>query len=230
MSEHGERLKRFITENYGSLSEFAVLLGVDKSEISRCIKNESYPRGIRLKQFLDLGLSINWYLNCIGDMYAQNAKGQELFKKSLEDKERRSPQVNRLHKWLLNNYETVENFCHLWKIDQFIIFEIFLKNKIPNSQILLLFEEAGCNIKWIIHGEGFIYAENICGHLFRLNSYNDNHRIWQFIHEDRLEELKNLSKEELYKLILFTNVEVEKYDGILNEIQKYIDLFGHNGD
>ncbi len=76
--EIGQRLKEFVGQNFGSLSEFAAVLGVHPSSFqSTYLKGRSIPGGELLAKLAELGCDIEWLLT--GKARVQQPQAAKLF-------------------------------------------------------------------------------------------------------------------------------------------------------
>ena len=226
--DSGKRLKQFISLNFDSIGHFAESIGINGSAVSRYIANKSCPGyNIQCKLY-EIGLSIHWYISGSGSMFASNDKGVELQKSWLNASGESDSPFSRIKTWICENYDTIENFSSLWKEENSNLVELLYEQQLPGRDLLDVLEKAGCNISWISTGEGSSYADNNSGLLLNISKNRGNLDVWSYLNTGIIEKIKNLTKNELYRIILFGYNNFDNIYEILNEInQHFSTIDGH---
>lgn len=80
--ELGDRLRLFITHNWGTLNNFMFELRVNSASLHKYLKGTGNPSLPFLKQLHSAGCSIDWLLTGEGEMYNDTPAGQTLREKS----------------------------------------------------------------------------------------------------------------------------------------------------
>jgi hypothetical protein len=171
----GNRLLIFIRTNYNTQKSFAELLKIQESNLSRYIKKNTCPNIKMLNKFFNAGLSLDWLITGTGTMFADNTVGISLLLKLLFNENYIfSEFITRLESWILDNFESIDNFCEFNSIDKFYLTDIFIKNEIPGSNFVNLIENAGCNYKWVYSGTGSKYNTSPAGKILKLKEFSLN--------------------------------------------------------
>ncbi len=198
MLTFGDRLNKFIQQNFGSNIRFAEIVGVKFTSVSRYIYNKSMPGGEMLSKFYESGLSIDWLISGNGSMYSINSEGRKLKMKYQESKEIPTTPFGRLKYWINDNYRSLENYCMILNIDADILTNILYDDMIPDSGLITTIRKSGCNIQWLVSGSGDEYENNPAGVLLKMKK-----------HENYDEEKTNEEKQKL-----LNKLEVSKKDDL----------------
>lgn len=84
-STFSERFEKFYSSTGLSKGDFAELLDIPGSQLSRYLNNNQVPQEEKLKNIAKAGCNLHWLLTGEGDMFAKNAAGEKLRSKWKED-------------------------------------------------------------------------------------------------------------------------------------------------
>jgi len=175
-----ERLRFFVENNFNSTRIFCELSGIDKSQICRYISGNMQPSASILQKLYLIGLNINWLLSGNGSIFADNPKGNEL-KAKHEDKysdDTIKEVKERVKQWISDNFTSLESFIEKNKLSPENLLNELESTSLPTPGFMLCLSKAGCNIDWIMNGEGKVYSNNDEGFVLqtkkRISSENIN--------------------------------------------------------
>ncbi|TAL67834.1 MAG: XRE family transcriptional regulator [Bacteroidetes bacterium] len=169
----GIRIKLFIQTCYQSQLFFAKLVNLDPTYLNRIINNRLNPGVDILSRFNSAGVSLDWLLNGSGSMYSTNSLGEKL-KNMVSDSSNITQNTTnkRVISWISENYDNLENFCNIFKIDLQKSHSIIYESAMPDSEYLEILNEAGCNIKWLHTGQGSRFENNPAGTILKMKNKN----------------------------------------------------------
>ncbi|MDA3844211.1 MAG: hypothetical protein PF588_07590, partial [Candidatus Kapabacteria bacterium] len=149
---------------------FANSIGMFANNVYRYINSNTTPSYDKLIKFQEAGLSIDWLVSGVGDMFADNSKGMELKEKyeSLESNESRKP-FDRLKKWIARNYGSLQDFSIIMNTDYREAHDILYDEFFMAPEFIKLLDRAGCNIDWVLTDEGSEYSNSPVGHILKEN-------------------------------------------------------------
>lgn len=173
-----QRLKLFVDTNYSKPTEFAEFIGVKYLSLYRYINGINYPSSEILHLFKKGGLSIEWLIDGSGSMYARNSKGLELLEKTKTNiqSEKIHP-YQRIKSWIEENYGSFKNFSLAMDIDYTDLGHTLYDHVVPEADFDKMLDKAGCNVDWVLSGEGSMYAKNPLGEILqskKLSSHSDD--------------------------------------------------------
>lgn len=169
----GQRLRLFVEKNYSTQKEFSDLIGINESSLYRYFTGSNQPTIETLSKFKKAGLSIEWLVDGSGTMYARNSKGMELLEKiGYKDKTEKTHPYERIHSWIDENYGSIRNFSIILDLDFEDLCRTFFDKVIPDTNFADTLENAGCNIDWVLTGEGSMYAANPLGEILQSKKFS----------------------------------------------------------
>jgi transcriptional regulator with XRE-family HTH domain len=167
----GERITLFIESCYQTQTKYAELVKLNPSSLNRYVRNKCAPTLDILEKFKSTGMSIDWLIDGKGSMFAQSEEGDKLkdkyhISKSLNSNP--SKLLNRLKTWIFENYENLDNLCQVFQADYLSLSNVIFSKTIPDTTFFSIMEEAGCNMNWIIKGEGDCYNDTFTGMILKI--------------------------------------------------------------
>lgn len=209
----GQRLKKFISERYGSQKIFADVTGISRVNLSKYIYGTSSPNANTLAKFKEAGLSIDWLIDGSGSMLILE-EANEIPKGN--QAETINLPFDRLKGWIEENYGTVGEYALAINYDLFILENILKHELFPDPDFITLVKKSGCNTDWLVTGTGSHFADNHTGNLLRLRKEN-------FLPENSdtygidIEKIRNLAFQDFYEFIKSTvAIELDKRKGNQN--------------
>lgn len=169
----GERIEFFIEICYGNKRNFAEILGVRYSTLSKYISGSVTLSINELTLLKKSGMSLNWLIDGEGPMFANNKNGVTLRKRiSNEEIELNRPN-GRIKYWIKQNYETLENFAVALNLDFDEIYNVLYHDMVMSVSFINILKKAGCNMNWVLTGEGTKFENNPTGIIL---NYEDEKR------------------------------------------------------
>ncbi|PKL77949.1 MAG: hypothetical protein CVV25_13125 [Ignavibacteriae bacterium HGW-Ignavibacteriae-4] len=139
---------------------FAKILGISQSSLNDYISGRSDIKMIT-RILSEKGYSIDWLYTGLGNMYFQPEEFENTFE--IASSFDVDAQKSRIIEWIKYNYNSIENF----KIERDIIdkdlTDSLYNDEVIDHELLIKLENAGCNLKWTIDGNGSQYTENRVG-------------------------------------------------------------------
>lgn len=164
----GERLKIFIDICYPNQVNFADYCKINSNLITRYITHRNVPHVDTLQVFFEAGVSIDWLLSGSGSMFANNKTGNHLRQKYLQgDFSAMDTNISRVQQWIEINYTSLQNFSLTMDYDYIALSQFFENRQILDLKFSNLLIKAGCNLNWILTGNGDMFANNLCGDMLR---------------------------------------------------------------
>lgn len=174
----GKRLDLFTRCCYQSQNHYANYLGISRSYLNRIITNKINTGTDILSKLISSGVSVNWLLEGKGSMFAHNTTGINLKNKIIFSGYENGCFFSvRLLSWICENYDNLERFCNLLKIDFVKYYSIIFEASIPDTEFINIFRKAGCSISWLYSGSGSRYYNNPAGTILKFRNQNKNNSV-----------------------------------------------------
>ena len=212
----GQRLRRFIDRLYGSQKIFAKVVGISRPVLNRYIQGQNQPGADCLAKFQEAGLSIDWLLNGNGKMLNDNSS---LVKELNESDNYNMLPQSRLKKWILDNFDSLENYAFLINYDLRVLENILNIDYLPDVDFINLVAQSGCSILWLSTGEGEQYENNYLGMILKMRKENPDKYVKDEIKID-MRKVNDLSTSQFYEAIkLMVQEQLARNNGDKNELE-----------
>lgn len=200
-----ERLQKAVSIKFNSQKEFAEIIGIIESNLSRYLSDGRQPNINILTKILYAGISLDWLLSGQGSMFVDicneipQENDREMVYKDLPH--------DRMKKWIDKNYGSLKNFTLMMNLDFYYINKMISDNVLLDIDLLSALRTAGCNIDWLATGKGSEYEDNPIGTLLKLKTSEINETIVENENIDLKQLLKNkdfskLTQKAIMQLIL----------------------------
>jgi hypothetical protein len=108
--------------------------------------------------------------------------------------------IMRLNNWIINNFNSIENFAFLINYDISMLNNILCNDIIPEPDFINIVRVAGCNINWLASGEGVEYENNYIGMILKSRKENPDKKQKSEIRID-MRKINDFTTSEFYDLI-----------------------------
>ncbi len=151
----GERL-RIVADVVGGVKSLAELWGMASPGLYAYFNNRTKPGAEVLLRLHEIGFSIEWLLAGEGSMYARNAAGEQLrhAKAATLTPDPLLDPGSRLRAFAGSSFSDTAYFAQALGKSRKEVELYFSNKKQPPLAVLQVIARLGCNINWLLSGEG----------------------------------------------------------------------------
>lgn len=155
--EEAKRLYSMLMSTGLRKYNFAKILGISQSSLNDYLSGRSDIKMIS-RILSDKGYSIDWLYTGLGNKYFIHKKFEDSF--DISSTFDVDIQKSRIIEWIAQNYKTVENFRIQRDILDKSLTDSLYNDDVIKHELYIKLENAGCNLKWTIEGNGSKYLGN----------------------------------------------------------------------